>query len=285
MTAQILNGKSIADSILSQIRINVDARLAAGHRAPCLAVVLVGDDPASHVYVRNKEKGCETAGYRSIAHKLPADTPEAEVLALIDALNKDPEVDGILVQSPQPRHIDPNKIIEAIEPGKDVDGFHPYNVGRLATKQPLLRSCTPRGVITLLEHTGLDLTGLDAVVIGASNIVGRPMALELMMKRATVTVCHSATRDLAAHVRRADIVVAAIGKAKFVPGSWIKPGAIVIDVGINRGDDGKLCGDVDFETAKESAGWITPVPGGVGPMTIATLLQNTYDAYLRHTCQ
>lgn len=285
MTAQILNGKSIADSILSQIRINVDARVAAGHRAPCLAVVLVGDDPASHVYVRNKEKGCDTAGYRSIAHKLPADTPEAEVLALIDALNKDPEVDGILVQSPQPKHIDPNKIIEAILPGKDVDGFHPYNVGRLATKQPLLRSCTPRGVITLLEHTGLDLTGLDAVVIGASNIVGRPMALELMMKRATVTVCHSATRDLAAHVRRADIVVAAVGKAKFVPGSWIKPGAIVIDVGINRGDDGKLCGDVDFEAAKDTAGWITPVPGGVGPMTIATLLQNTYDAYLRHTCQ
>ena len=285
MTAQILNGKSIADSILSQIRINVDARVAAGHRAPCLAVVLVGDDPASHVYVRNKEKGCETAGYRSIAHKLPADTPEAEVLALIDALNQDPDVDGILVQSPQPKHIDPNKIIEAILPGKDVDGFHPYNVGRLATKQPLLRSCTPRGVITLLEHTGLDLTGLDAVVIGASNIVGRPMALELMMKRATVTVCHSATRDLASHVRRADIVVVAIGNPRFVPGSWIKPGAIVVDVGINRGEDGKLCGDVDFETAKDVAGWITPVPGGVGPMTIATLLQNTYDAYLRHTCQ
>lgn len=285
MSAQLLNGKAIADSILSQIRINVEAHIAAGQRAPCLAVVLVGDDPASHVYVRNKEKGCETAGYRSIAHKLPADTSEAELLALIEALNQDPDVDGILVQSPQPKHIDPNAVIEAIHPDKDVDGFHPYNVGRLATKQPLLRSCTPRGVITLLEHTGIDLTGLDAVVVGASNIVGRPMALELLLKRATVTVCHSATRDLAAQVGRADIVIAAVGKAKFVPGAWIKPGAIVIDVGINRGDDGKLCGDVDFETAKERASWITPVPGGVGPMTIATLLQNTYDAYLRHTCQ
>lgn len=285
MTAQILNGKSIADSILNQMRSQVDIRVAAGVRAPCLAVILVGDDPASHVYVRNKEKGCETAGFRSLAYKLPADTPEAEVLALIDSLNRDPGVDGILVQSPQPRHIDPNKIIEAIDPGKDVDGFHPYNVGRLATKQPLLRSCTPRGVITLLEHTGIDLTGLDAVVIGASNIVGRPMALELLLKRATVTVCHSATRDLASQVRRADVVVAAIGKARFVPGEWIKPGAIVIDVGINRGEDGKLCGDVDYESARERAAWITPVPGGVGPMTIATLLQNTYDAYLRHTSQ
>lgn len=283
MTAKILNGKIIAESILSQLRSDVDARIAAGKRAPCLAVILVGDDPASHVYVRNKEKGCETAGYRSIAHKLPADTPEADVLALIDSLNRDPGVDGILVQSPQPKHIDPNKIIEAISPTKDVDGFHAYNVGRLATKQPLLRSCTPRGVITLLEHTGLDLTGLDAVVIGASNIVGRPMALELLLKRATVTVCHSATRDLAGHVRRADIVVAAIGKAKFVPGEWIKPGAIVIDVGINRGEDGKLCGDVDYASASERAGWITPVPGGVGPMTIATLLQNTWDAYLLNT--
>lgn len=283
MTTQLLNGKAIADSILNQIRQNVDARQASGHRAPCLAVILVGDDPASHVYVRNKEKGCETAGFRSISHKLPADTSEADVLALIESLNNDPGVDGILVQSPQPKHIDPNKVIEAINPGKDVDGFHPYNVGRLATKQPLLRSCTPRGVITLLEHTGIDITGMDAVVIGASNIVGRPMALELLLKRATVTVCHSATKDLEGHVKRADIVIAAIGKAKFVPGHWIKPGAIVVDVGINRGEDGKLCGDVDFESAQKNASWITPVPGGVGPMTIATLLQNTFDAYLRHT--
>lgn len=282
MPTQLLNGKAIADSILQQIRQNVENQTAAGHRLPCLAVILVGDDPASHVYVRNKEKGCETAGFRSISHKLPADTSEADVLALIDSLNKDPEVDGILVQSPQPKHIDPNKIIEAIDPKKDVDGFHPYNVGRLATRQPLLRSCTPRGVITLLEHTGIKIMGLDAVVIGASNIVGRPMALELLLKGATVTVCHSRSREVESHVKRADIVVVAIGKPKFIPGSWIKEGAIVIDVGINRGEDGKLCGDVDFDSAKEKTSWITPVPGGVGPMTIATLLQNTYDAYLMH---
>jgi methylenetetrahydrofolate dehydrogenase (NADP+) / methenyltetrahydrofolate cyclohydrolase len=280
MSAQLINGKIVSDAILADLHTRVAARTAAGLRPPCLAVVLVGDDPASHVYVRNKEKGCATAGYRSIAHKLSADLPEADLLALIAELNADPGVDGILVQSPLPRHIDPNKVIEAILPAKDVDGFHPYNVGRLATKQPLLRSCTPRGVMTLLEHAGIDLVGKDAVVIGASNIVGRPMALELLLARATVTVCHSATRDLAEKVRAADVVVAAIGKPRFVPGSWIKPGAVVIDVGINRLPDGKLCGDVDFESAREVAGWITPVPGGVGPMTIATLLSNTWDAYL-----
>ena len=283
MTAQLINGKAIADTLLSELRIKVDNRVADGHRPPGLAVVLVGEDPASQVYVRNKERGCATAGFRSLAHKVDASFSEAALLQLIEELNHDPEIDGILVQSPLPKHIDPNKVIDAIHPDKDVDGFHPYNVGRLATKQPLLRSCTPRGVITLLERSGIDIIGKDAVVVGASNIVGRPMALELLLARATTTVCHSATKDLPGHVRRADIVVAAIGKPRFVKGDWIKEGAVVIDVGINRLPDGKLCGDVDFEAAAERASWITPVPGGVGPMTIATLLQNTYDSYLRRT--
>ena len=254
------------------------ARVAAGKSPPGLAVVLVGENAASQVYVRNKRRTTDAAGMRSFAHDLPATTTEAELLALIDALNRDPAVNGILVQLPLPKHIDEERVTERIDPLKDVDGFHPYNIGRLVLKRPTLRPCTPYGCMTLLKDTGEDLVGKHAVVIGQSNIVGRPMALELLMERCTVTICHSKTRDLPGLVRQADIVVAGVGKANFVQGDWIKPGAIVIDVGINRNAEGKLCGDVDFAAAKERASWITPVPGGVGPMTIATLLANTLRA-------
>lgn len=282
MTARILNGKAVADTLLDNIRSRVDARAAAGLRIPGLAVILVGNDPASSIYVRNKRRACERAGVISVAHDMPASTSEAELLALIDQLNADSGVDGILVQAPLPAQIDDETVIERIAPGKDVDGFHPYNVGRLAVRHPTLRSCTPFGVIKLLEHVGLELAGLDAVVVGASNHVGRPMALELLMAGCTVTVCHSRTRDLAAHVGRADIVVAAVGRPEMVKGTWIKPGAAVIDIGINRLPDGKLVGDVEFATARERAAWITPVPGGVGPMTVATLLENTLLAAEAH---
>jgi methylenetetrahydrofolate dehydrogenase (NADP+)/methenyltetrahydrofolate cyclohydrolase len=278
MTAQLLDGKLISEQIITEVRAKVDARIAAGKRAPALAVVLVGDDPASAVYVRNKKKACERAGFRSLSYELSASLSEAELLDIVQKLNDDPEVDGILVQLPLPKHIDTERVIEAINPLKDVDGFHPYNFGRLALRMPLLRPCTPHGVMVMLEKTGVDLVGKDAVVIGASNIVGRPAALELLMARATVTVCHSKTRDLAGKVAAADVVVAGVGIPNFVKGAWIKPGAIVIDVGINRLDNGKLCGDVEFDVAKERASWITPVPGGVGPMTIALLMQNTLDA-------
>jgi len=278
MTAQLLDGKTISHALVGEVRDKVNARVAAGKRAPALAVVLVGDDPASAVYVRNKKAACERAGFRSVSFEFGADLSEAELLALVAGLNDDAAIDGILVQLPLPKHIDAEKVIEAISPLKDVDGFHPYNFGRLALKMPLLRPCTPRGAMTLLEKTGVPLIGLDAVVVGASNIVGRPMALELLMARVTVTVCHSKTRDLAGKVRGADIVVAGVGIPEFVKGDWIKPGAIVIDVGINRLENGKLCGDVEFAPAAERASWITPVPGGVGPMTIATLMQNTFDA-------
>lgn len=278
MTAQILDGKAISEEIVREVRVKVDARVAQGKRAPALAVVLVGNDPASSVYVRNKKRQCANAGIRSLDYDLPADTSEETLLNLVRELNDNPEVDGILVQLPLPRHLDADRIIETINPLKDVDGFHPYNFGRLALKMPLLRPCTPRGVMTLLEKTGMEVKGKDAVVVGASNIVGRPMALELLLARATVTVCHSQTKDLAGKVAEADIVVAGVGIPNFVKGEWIKPGAIVIDVGINRLDDGKLCGDVEFDAARERASWITPVPGGVGLMTVATLMQNTYDA-------
>lgn len=278
MTARILDGKAIADKLTREVREGVDARRVAGRASPGLAVVIVGDDAASHVYVRNKRRMTETAGMRSFAFDLPADAPESELLGVIDRLNDDPAVNGILVQLPLPKHIGSERVIERIDWRKDVDGFHPYNVGRLVLKMPTLRPCTPYGGMRLLAETGESLVGKHAVVIGQSNIVGRPMALELLMARCTVTVCHSATRDLPVLVRQADIVVAAIGKPRFVPGDWIKQGAIVIDVGINRGDDGKLVGDVDFDAARERAGWITPVPGGVGPMTIATLLANTLRA-------
>ena len=278
MTARILDGKAIAETLVGEVRARVDARLAAGKPTPGLAVVLIGENAASEVYVRSKRKTTDRVGMRSFAYDLPATASEAEVLALVDTLNRDPAVNGILVQLPLPKQIDPERVIECLDPHKDVDGFHPYNIGRLVVKMPTLRPCTPFGCMRLLAETGEDLVGRHAVVIGQSNIVGRPMALELLMARCTVTICHSATRDLPGIVRQADIVVAAIGKAHFIRGDWIKDGAIVIDVGINRKADGKLCGDVDFDTAKEKASWITPVPGGVGPMTIATLLANTLRA-------
>lgn len=282
MAAQLIDGKTISEALLNRVKAGVDARLAAGRRAPALAVVLVGNNPASEIYVRNKKRSCEKVGIRSVAFDLPASTTQAELLAIVDQVNADPDIDGILVQLPLPAQIDADAVIERIDPKKDVDGFHPYNIGRLALKMPLLRPCTPRGVMTMLEMSGIDPKGKHAVIIGASNIVGRPMALELLLARATVTVCHSATADLAAEVRRADIVVAAVGKPGFVPGDWIKPGAVVVDVGINRLPDGKVVGDVEFAAASERASWITPVPGGVGLMTVATLLQNTLDSANLH---
>ncbi|MCQ4144499.1 MULTISPECIES: bifunctional methylenetetrahydrofolate dehydrogenase/methenyltetrahydrofolate cyclohydrolase FolD [Vogesella] len=278
MAAQLIDGKAVAETLINRVREGVDARVAAGKRAPALAVILVGDDPASGIYVKNKKRSCEKAGVRSVAYDLPGSTSQEELLSIIDTLNADDGIDGILVQLPLPKQIDPQLVIERINPKKDVDGFHPYNVGRLATKMPLLRPCTPRGVMTLLEEYGIDPKGKNVVIVGASNIVGRPQALEMLLARATVTVCHSATADLAAEVGRADIVVAGVGIPKFVKGEWLKPGAVVIDVGINRLDDGSICGDVDFAVAREVASFITPVPGGVGPMTVATLLQNTLDA-------
>ena len=278
MAAQLIDGKAVAETLINRVREGVEARVAAGKRAPALAVILVGDDPASGIYVKNKKRSCEKAGVRSVAYDLPGSTSQEELLSIIDTLNADDSVDGILVQLPLPKQIDPQLVIERINPKKDVDGFHPYNVGRLATKMPLLRPCTPRGVMTLLEEYGIDPKGKNVVIVGASNIVGRPQALEMLLARATVTVCHSATADLAAEVGRADIVVAGVGIPKFVKGEWLKPGAVVIDVGINRLDDGSICGDVDFAVARDVASFITPVPGGVGPMTVATLLQNTLDA-------
>ncbi|SMF24549.1 bifunctional methylenetetrahydrofolate dehydrogenase/methenyltetrahydrofolate cyclohydrolase FolD [Pseudogulbenkiania subflava] len=278
MTAQLIDGKAVAEKLIGRVREGVDARLAAGKRAPALAVILVGDDPASGVYVGNKKRSCEKAGIRSVAYDLPASTSQEELLGIIDQLNADASIDGILVQLPLPKQIDPQSVIERIAPKKDVDGFHPYNMGRLAVKMPLLRPCTPRGVMTLLEEYGIDPKGKKVVIVGASNIVGRPQALEMLLARATVTVCHSATTDLPKEVSEADIVVAAVGIPNFIKGEWVKPGAVVIDVGINRLDSGKLCGDVEFATASERAAFITPVPGGVGPMTVATLLQNTLDS-------
>jgi len=278
MPATIIDGKAVAQRVTDEVRADVAAFVAAGHAPPGLAVVLVGDNAASQVYVRNKRKTTDAVGMRSLALDLPAGASERELLALVDRLNADSGVHGILVQLPLPPSVDPERVIERFDPKKDVDGFHPYNVGRLVLKMPTLRPCTPYGCMRLLAETGEDLVGKHAVVIGQSNIVGRPMALELLMARCTVTICHSATRDLPGIVRQADIVVAGVGKPRFVPGTWIKPGAIVIDVGINRLPDGKLCGDVDFESVQAVAGWLTPVPGGVGPMTIATLLANTLRA-------
>lgn len=275
MTANIIDGKSIAKARREKIAQEIQSRLKKGLRAPGLAVVLVGNNPASEVYVKHKCQGAQEVGIISFRHELPDSLSESELLSLVDQLNNDPAVNGILVQLPLPKQIDPNKVLWAVNPNKDVDGFHPINIGRLAQKNPLLSPCTPHGVMTLLEHTGVPLAGLEAVVVGASNIVGRPMALELLLAACTVTICHSATRDLASHVRRADLLVAATGKLGLIKSEWIKPGSIVIDVGIHRLDNGKLVGDIDFETAKERAGWITPVPGGVGPMTIVTLLENT----------
>ncbi len=278
MKSQIIDGKKVAEDLINRIKEGVDRRLAKGLRAPGLAMILVGDNPASKVYVRNKEKACERSGILSMMHRLPESTSEQELLTLIDRLNGDAAVDGILVQIPLPQHIDAEAVLNSISPDKDADGFHPDNMGRLAIGAPRFRPCTPRGIMTLLEHTGVELAGIDAVIVGRSNIVGRPMALELIQVSATVTVCHSKTRDLPGKVAAADLVVAAVGRAEFVKGDWIKPGAIVIDVGINRNEQGKLVGDVEFGAASERASWITPVPGGVGPMTVASLLENTFDS-------
>jgi methylenetetrahydrofolate dehydrogenase (NADP+)/methenyltetrahydrofolate cyclohydrolase len=277
MSARIIDGKSIATNLRQQVRAQIDKRLVAGQRRPGLAVVLVGNDPASEIYVKNKRRACEEAGLLSRSYDLPTGTSQQALLDLIDALNEDATIDGILVQLPLPVHINAETIIERIRPDKDVDGFHPYNVGCLALRIPQLRPCTPRGIITLLDSTGESYYGREAVVVGVSNHVGRPMALELLLAGATVTCCHRFTRDLESHVRQAEILVVAAGKPGLVPGEWIRPEATVIDVGIHRSNLG-LIGDVVFETAKQRAGWITPVPGGVGPMTVATLLQNTLHA-------
>ena len=278
MTAQLIDGKAMAGEIRREIRQKIDARVERGHRHPGLAVVLVGNDAASQIYVRNKRRASEEAGIESRDYDLPVETPEAEILALIDELNADPTIHGILVQFPLPAHINENAIIERIDPIKDVDGFHPYTVGRLAQRIPVLRPCTPHGIMTMLNRIGEDPKGRHAVVVGASNHVGRPLALEFLLAGTTTTVCHRFTQDLQAHIERADILAVAVGKPNLIPGSWIKPGAIVIDVGINRLDNGKLCGDIEFAAAAERAAWITPVPGGVGPMTIAMLLNNTLTA-------
>lgn len=275
MSARILDGKTIARNILDNLRERVTLLTGAGLPRPGLAVVLVGKDPASEVYVRNKRLACEQTGIRSVAHDLPADTEEEDLLALIDALNEDPGIHGILVQLPLPGHMDSEAVIERISPTKDVDGFHPYNVGRLALGIAHFHPCTPLGIMTLLENTGEPLKGRDAVVVGHSPIVGRPMLLELLAAECTVTICHHETRDLAAKVRQAEILVVSVGRPGLIPGAWIREGATVIDVGINRLPDGRIVGDVAFGEAKERAAWITPVPGGVGPMTVATLLSNT----------
>ncbi|HEY0285936.1 MAG TPA: bifunctional methylenetetrahydrofolate dehydrogenase/methenyltetrahydrofolate cyclohydrolase FolD [Pseudomonas sp.] len=278
MTAKLIDGKAIAANLRQQIAKRVAERREQGLRTPGLAVILVGNDPASEVYVAHKRKDCEEVGFISQAYDLPSETTQTELTDLIDRLNDDSAIDGILLQLPLPAQLDASSLLERIRPDKDVDGFHPYNVGRLAQRIPLLRPCTPKGIMTLLESTGVDLYGKDAVIVGASNIVGRPMAMELLLAGCTVTVTHRFTQDLAGHVGRADLVVVAAGKPGLVKGEWIKPGAIVIDVGINRQDNGKLVGDVVYETALPRAGWITPVPGGVGPMTRACLLENTLYA-------
>ncbi|HFC8457676.1 TPA: bifunctional methylenetetrahydrofolate dehydrogenase/methenyltetrahydrofolate cyclohydrolase FolD [Neisseria subflava] len=282
MAAQLIDGKKISQQRIEAVAQAVKARQEKGLHIPCLAVVLVGDDPASAVYVRNKKLACQKSGIESRSYELPSETTQDDLLKLVDELNGNPAVDGILVQLPLPAHIDSQAVLERIEPHKDVDGFHPYNVGRLVVKMPLMRPCTPKGVMTLLEAYGIDPKGKKAVVVGASNIVGRPQALELLLSRATVTICHSATQNLADEVAAADILVVGVGIPNFVKGEWVKPGAVVIDVGINRLDDGSLCGDVEFDVAKERASMITPVPGGVGPMTIATLLENTVHAASLH---
>lgn len=281
MSAKILDGKAIALELRESIKQKVDEMVSQGEKPPGLAVVLVGEDPASQVYVRNKKIACEKAGFNDVSTVLPEDTTEAQLLAYIDELNDREDVHGIIVQLPLPDHINPEKVIERIVPEKDVDGFHPYNMGRLATRLPELAPCTPHGVMTMLKKTEIPLRGLNAVVVGASNIVGVPMALELLNVRATVTVCHSGTRDLPQKVSEADLLVVGVGIPEMIKGDWVKEGAIVIDVGINRKEDGRLVGDVEFETAQQKASWITPVPGGVGPMTIATLLENTLQAAYR----
>jgi methylenetetrahydrofolate dehydrogenase (NADP+)/methenyltetrahydrofolate cyclohydrolase len=283
MTAKIIDGKAIAAEIRGEIRQQIDALRDAGRTLPGLAVILVGEDPASSIYVRNKRRACEDAGIVSRSYDLPAEATEQELLALIDELNGDDTIHGILVQLPLPSHVNENAVIERILPVKDVDGFHPYTVGRLSQRIPVLRPCTPFGIMTLLDRIGVEPKSRHAVVVGASNHVGRPLALELLLAGATTTVCHRFTKDLQGHVGAADILAVAVGKPELIPGVWVKQGAVVIDVGINRRQDGRLIGDVEFATASERAGWITPVPGGVGPMTVAMLLQNTLTAAIQGT--
>ena len=278
MQAKIIDGKRIAGELTDRIAAAVTTRQERGLRPPGLAVILLGEDPASRVYVDRKRQDCEKAGFLSCSHDLPASTTEEQLLALIDNLNNDPEIDGILVQLPIPDHINSMHVIERIRPDKDVDGFHPCNIGRLCQRNPMLRPCTPKGIMTLLESTGECLRGKKSTIVGASNIVGRPMMLELLLAGSTTTTAHRFTRNLASEVASADIVVVGVGKPGLVKGEWIKPGSIVIDVGINRLESGKLVGDVEFAAASERAAWITPVPGGVGPMTVATLLENTLYA-------
>ena len=281
MPARILDGKRIAAQVLDSVAASTQALCARGQRAPGLAVILVGDDPASAVYVKNKRRACAQVGFAVRDYDLAADIAEHRLFELIDQLNADPAVDGILVQLPLPAHIDTTTLIQRIDPEKDVDGFHAENVGRLALRQFGLRPCTPKGIMTLLAHTDLPVRGRDAVIVGVSNHVGRPLGLELLLAGATTTCCHRFTRDLKRHVASADILVVAVGKPGLIPGDWVKPGAVVIDVGINRLADGSLTGDVEFAPAAKRASWITPVPGGVGPMTVATLMQNTLEAALR----
>ena len=282
MSAQLIDGKAIAAQVRQRVASLVEARRTEGKRIPGLAVIVVGEDPASLVYVNNKHRACEKAGILSLQYALPSDTSQSALERLIDDLNIDPRIDGILLQLPLPAHLDPRPILERILPHKDVDGFHPYNLGRLAQRLPVLRPCTPKGIMTLLQASGLSVRGLNATVVGASNIVGRPMALELMLAGCTTTVCHRFTRDLEEHVRRAELLVVAVGNPALVKGEWVRDDAIVIDVGINREEDGRLIGDVEFAPAAERAAWITPVPGGVGPMTVASLLENTLLAAERH---
>ncbi len=275
MTANILDGRAVAAKVKAAISAKVAQRQASGLRVPGLDVILVGEDPASATYVSHKKRACDAVGIRSHVHQLPNDVSANEIADLIDQLNASQDTHGILLQLPLPEPLQAVGLLERIHPQKDVDGFHPYNLGRLAQRRPLLRPCTPLGVMTLLKETGENIAGANAVIVGASNIVGRPMALELLLAKCSVTVTHRFTKDLALHIRHADIIVVAIGKRGIVKSEWIKPGAIVIDVGFNRLDDGKICGDIDFDTARQVAGWITPVPGGVGQMTVATLLENT----------
>jgi methylenetetrahydrofolate dehydrogenase (NADP+)/methenyltetrahydrofolate cyclohydrolase len=278
MTAQILDGAAIAKSIRRELAGEIEQWRALDRRPPGLAVILVGNDPASEIYVKGKRRDCDEVGFHSIVQHLSANVTQEDLEDRVKALNDDPSIDGILVQTPLPEHIDEDHMIDCIDPTKDVDGFHAYNIGRLALRRPTLRSCTPKGVMQLLEHVGVTFHGLECVILGASNHVGRPMGLELLLAGCTVTTTHKFTRDTGAKTRDADVVISAVGKANLVPPEWIKPGAIVIDVGITRDAEGKLHGDVQFEAVKEIASWITPVPGGVGPMTRVALLQNTLQA-------
>jgi len=277
MVAQIIDGKKIANILLDEVKQEIEKRSNLGKRHPCLAVILIGTNPASHVYVKNKKLACEKVGIKSISYDFDTSITEIDLLTLIKEINSNQDIDGVLIQSPLPDHIDDNKIINAINPKKDVDGFHPFNIGLLAIRQPKLRSCTPYGVIKMLKASKINLEGLDATIVGVSNNVGRPMALELLLEKCTVTSCHSKTKDLEGKVRQADLVVVAAGRQNLVRGEWIKKDAIVIDIGINRINN-KLVGDVEFDVASKKAAFITPVPGGVGPMTVATLMENTLTA-------